>query len=222
MHLKLITNEKYRDMYKNLQEREVVWKAICKFIQHDIPQNAHVLDLGCGYCCFINNIDAQKKIAMDIDSEFKRFAAKDVQFIVGPCTNLSAVESNTIDVVFASNLLEHLSREDITTVLVEILRVLKKNGRFIVLQPNFYYCYREYFHDCTHQTIFTHIGLCDLLRAHFEVCKVIPRLLPFSMQTKYSGRLFPKLLMNKYLIYFYLIQPLKFFAKQMYIVSKKL
>jgi len=91
--------------------------------------------------------------------------------------------------------------------------VLKAGGRLIVLQPNFKYCYREYFDDYTHRLIFTDVSLRDALVAwDFEILKVIPRLLPFSMQSR-----LPKV---PALISLYLRLPVRPLAKQMYVVAK--
>ena len=73
--------------------------------------------------------------------------------------------------MFASNLLEHLARPPSSSARSrEVRRVLRPDGRFVLMQPNFRYCVREYFDDYTHRTVFTHVSLADLLRAHgFEI-----------------------------------------------------
>ena len=47
--------------------RERVWKAICEYLSKYIPPESSVLDLGSGYCDFINNIRALNKVAIDMD-----------------------------------------------------------------------------------------------------------------------------------------------------------
>ena len=44
--------------------------------------------------------------------------------------------SNSVDVIYSSHLLEHISSKDLDTFLVECLRVLKKDGSFLVCVPN--------------------------------------------------------------------------------------
>ena len=68
------------------------------------------MDLGAGWCDFANNITARRVVAMDLDPTVRRAAAGHVQAEVGDCTDLSRFDSGSFDVVFASNLLEHLER----------------------------------------------------------------------------------------------------------------
>ncbi|MBM3309865.1 MAG: class I SAM-dependent methyltransferase, partial [Candidatus Altiarchaeales archaeon] len=120
------------------------------------------------------------------------------------------------DVVFASNLLEHLSYEDFQKTIAEVNRILKKGGKFIIIQPNFKYCAGEYFDDYTHRIVFTHISLCDALMASgFKINVLKPRFLPFTMKSSLSK------LANPILIKFYLKSPLKPFAKQMLVIAEK-
>jgi len=45
-----------------------------------------VLDLGCGYCEFINNICAAKKFGMDLNPDAARHAATDVTILQQDCS----------------------------------------------------------------------------------------------------------------------------------------
>ncbi len=129
------------------------------------------------------------------------------------CSRLDNFEEDYFDVVFASNLLEHLTQEDMEGTLEGAKRILRPRGRFIVLQPNFRYAYKQYFDDYTHLQIFTHVGLCDLLKAHgFSILEVRPKFLPFSVKSN-----FPVIPL---LIRLYLNFPAKPFAGQMLVVAE--
>lgn len=216
--------KKYFDkMYIRVPERNNIWASLSKYIQKDIGHPKTILELGAGYGDFINNIEAKNKIALDIDASSKKYAKKNVKFFVGKCTNLKFLKNKTVDVVFASNLFEHLSHDELEMTIKELRRVIQDDGKLVLLQPNFYYAYKEYFHDYTHKTIFTHIGLSDFLSTHgFKPIKIKPKFLPFSMQSKYSGKSIPKFLYIKPLINLYLNSPIKPFASQMYIVCQKI
>jgi predicted SAM-dependent methyltransferase len=67
--------------------------------------------------------------------------------------------SGQLDVVFTSNLLEHVSRAEVRKTLTEIRRVLKPGGRLLLIQPDYRYCAREYFDDYTHQMVFSHVSI---------------------------------------------------------------
>jgi SAM-dependent methyltransferase len=166
--------------------RDLVWRQVCRYLQRrHIPENARLLELGAGYCHFVNNIVAAERHALDLFPRLTEYAGPGVTAHVQDCTCLDAFAEQTIDVVFASNLLEHLDRDELTRTLAEIRRVLAPGGRLVLIQPNFKYCYADYFDDYTHKFVFTHLSLCDMLRNEgFGIRAVEPRFLPFSMKTK--------------------------------------
>jgi ubiquinone/menaquinone biosynthesis C-methylase UbiE len=193
--------------------RTKVWKAICEYLQSEINENSAVADLGCGYCDFINQISAARKYAVDSNLESKQYCGNDVEFFHSSVTSLN-LESNSIDVVFASNLLEHFHDDELKEVFSEINRVLKNHGKLILIQPNYYYAYREYWDDYTHVKAFTHTSLADFLTSkNYKIEKVVKRFLPFS---------FHSILPKTYLLTkIYLSLPYHFAAKQMLVIASK-
>lgn len=193
--------------------RTKVWKAICEYLQDEINEDSTVLDLGCGYCDFINQISASKKYAVDSNPESSQYCAKDVEFLQSSVTSLN-LERNSVDVVFASNLLEHFHDDELQQVFSEVNKVLKNQGKLILIQPNYYYSYREYWDDYTHVKAFTHTSLVDFLRSkNYEIKKVVKRFLPFS---------FHSILPKTYLLTkLYLALPYHFGAKQMLVIASK-
>jgi hypothetical protein len=95
-----------------------------------------------------------------------------------------------------------------------IKKVLKRNGILIILQPNYKYCYKNYFDDYTHKKVFSDESLNDFLVSKgFEIIYRKNKFLPFSLKSK-----LPKI---KLLIDLYLHLPIKPFAKQMFFVVRK-
>lgn len=208
-----MTDPYYQSRFTFDARRDEVWKEICRYLQRYIPEDSQVLELGAGYCHFINHVRARGKSAVDLSPDGLRRAAEGVRTYAGSCTDLHFLPAESMDVVFASNLLEHLERPDTLKTLSEVRRVLKKGGRLILIQPNFKYCAKEYFDDYTHVQIFTHLGLQDLLKScGFEIAAVQPRFLPFSMQSRV-----PK---APFLVRLYLHSPVKPFAGQMLVVAQ--
>lgn len=205
----------HESLFVYVTKRDAVWKEICRFLQrHYISPQAKILEIGAGYCHFINHIHGRERHALDLFSEIEKYASRDVTTSIGSCIAMENYENDSFDVVFASNLFEHLNREDFLKTLDEIKRVLIVKGRLIVIQPNFKYCYQEYFDDPTHQQIFTHVGLSDSLTSSgFRVIDVKPRFLPFSMKSR-----LPKL---PFLVRWYLNSPFKPLARQMLVVAEK-
>lgn len=207
-------NAYYATRYSEDPGRGGVWSEIAKYLQRYVGRESAVLDLGAGFCPFINSIQAGKKFALDIHEEFKQYAASDVSPLVGSCCNLSKFTSASLDVVFASNLFEHLSADDLRQTLSEIWRVLRDGGRLILMQPNFRTGYREYFDDYTHVQIFSHISLPDLLRSKgWRIETVEPRFLPMTMKSR-----LPKW---PWIVTLYLRLPWRPGAKQMLVVASK-
>lgn len=192
--------------------RAAVWKHLCAYLQRWIPGDSDVLELGAGWCDFANTIAARRVVAMDLDATVRRAAAEHVQAEVGDCTDLSRFADQSFDVVFASNLLEHLERPATGALLAEAARVLRPDGRLILLQPNFRLNPGGYFDDYTHVAIYTDRSLADYLRSEdWEITAVHPRFLPLTMNSKGSGLTF--------LVPWYLRSPIKPMAGQMLLIA---
>lgn len=193
--------------------RTRVWKAICEYLQRDVPEDASVVELGAGYCDFINQVKAGKRYAVDIDPQAGRYCDPQVRFLN---TGLGDVPlpDGSIDVAFASNLLEHLGPEELEGLLATLARILTARGRLILLQPNYYYCYRRYWDDFTHVKAYSHESLPDMLAFDgYTIKRVEKRFLPFS----FKGRLPSSYLLTR----LYLALPWRPLARQMLVVAER-
>ena len=159
----MIETELYRLRFskEEFEQQRAFWRPICRFLQRYVDPRGTTLDLGAGYCHFINQIESKTKIALDINEEsLTRYANADVRCIAGAGSALDALPRASVDTVFASNVYEHFqTREDVAASFAEVHRVLREGGRFIILQPNFAYCYREYFDFFDHRLVFTRHGM---------------------------------------------------------------
>jgi SAM-dependent methyltransferase len=194
--------------------RQAVWREITAYIERDLPDRTSLLELGCGYGDFINQVHVQRKLALDQNEGVRARLAPDVHFVCGDCTNLGFLAPASVATVMASNLLEHLDRDQLERLMAEITRVLRPGGRLILLQPNYRLCAARYFDDYTHVSVFSDASLCGFLTAHaFTIVRCVAGLLPFSM----GGRL-PK---HPLLVRLYLRSPVRPLAAQMYVVAQK-
>lgn len=206
-------NPYFNTRFKYAKERDNIWKVLSGYLQQFIPEGSRVLDAGAGYCYFINNIKANEKYAIDNDGEVLKYGNDNVTKIVGT-TTCTKFENGFFDVIFSSNLLEHLSIDEILLTLNEFNRIVKNGGNVIIISPNFKYSYRVYFDDYTHKSIITDNSLKDMLHASgFRVHNILPRFLPFSADSK-----LPK---SDLLLRLYLMSPWKPFAGQMLIIAGK-
>ena len=172
-----------------------------------------MLDLGCGYGNFINQVVARRRIAIDAWPGFPRHLAAGVEAHVGDVADLDFLPDAGVDFVLASNLFEHLTQADFARVLAALRPKLSAGGVLTILQPNYRYAYREYFDDYTHITPFSHISLADFLGANgYEVTEVRPRFLPLSVKSR--------LPVSPWLIAAYLASPMKPLGKQMLVCAR--
>jgi SAM-dependent methyltransferase len=208
-------------MYIESESRNNIWKVLTEYIQKDISYPNAILDLGCGYGNFINNVRATYKFAVD-STDVSSYLDREVRFSRKSVLDLGWIKNSSLDCIFASNIFEHLSQENFIKCLKIARSKLLDDGLLVVLQPNFFYGFREYFNDFTHKTIFTHVSMCDLFEANgFRIIKCVPKFLPYSLQQKYNGSWIPEWLYQSWIIRIYLYSPIKPFATQMYIIAKK-
>jgi SAM-dependent methyltransferase len=205
----------YVGAYPEMRGRRCVWRAISRFVAGDVRPIETLLELGAGYCDFVNAFPANKKLAFDLNPEMRAFAAPGVDLRIEDATALPGVASESVDLVFASNFLEHLDGEEVDSLLDRVRQVLKPDGHLMLIQPNHRLCSENYFDDPTHKTIFDDENIGEWLGRHeLVVKKLVPGFLPFSM----NGRL-PK---TDILTTLYLHSPWKPMAAQMYVVVGKI
>src|SRR5258708_13093838 len=137
----MVETSLYRQRFsaQELQKQRAFWIPICRFLQRWIPEDGATLDLGAGYCHFINGIRSAKKLALDINDEnLRAYAAGNVQCIVSNGADLSAIPSASLDAVFASNVYEHFqTRKQGAESFAAVLPLLPTPPIFLILQPIF-------------------------------------------------------------------------------------
>ncbi|HEX2452249.1 MAG TPA: methyltransferase domain-containing protein [Vicinamibacterales bacterium] len=196
--------------------RAVVWRVIADYLSEWIPPQSHVLEIGAGYCCWINAVRAARRVAVDTWPEFRGHAASGVETTeLDASRDLGRLGAATFDVVLASNVIEHFDPDTAAGLVGSVAAALKRGGRLLVIQPNFRYAYRKYFDDYTHRSVFTDVSLPNLLRSRgFRIDRVEPRFLPYSMR----GTRWP---IAPWLVRAYLHSPIKPRAGQMLVIARK-
>ena len=120
------------------QYRLKVWKIlISKFFSKWINSDDHILDLGCGYGEFINQVDVAVRHGMDLNPKTKEMLDDKINFHKQDCSKPWDIEPNSLDLVFTSNFFEHLpNKESLDRTMNEIKKALKPRGRIIAMGPN--------------------------------------------------------------------------------------
>lgn len=211
--------KEYDMRFEALQDyRNAVWKVLTRdFFQNDIPKNSTVLDLGCGWGEFINNIQAGRKYAMDLNPRSREKLKKDVIFIEQDCSQSWSVEESSLDVIFTSNFFEHIpTKEMLSSILKQSYKSLKPGGKLICLGPNIKYLPGAYWEFWDHYLPLTENSMEEGMRlSGFKVVRKVDRFLPYTMVNK---RKVPVAF-----IQWYLNMPWfwRFFGKQFLVVGEK-
>lgn len=201
-----------------LEKKSEVWKVLVQaFFQRYVRKTDAVLDIAAGDCEFINRIECGRKYALDLNPKVLEKSGKGINARVGSCTDLGMYKRDYFDVVFASNIFEHLeSKKEVFETLRQIRRVLKVGGKLLILQPNIRYAYREYWDFFDHNIPLSHSSMLEALAgADFRLSEARPRFLPYSTKQRR--------LLHPFLVWLYLKSSLLqgIFGKQMFIVAKK-
>ncbi len=57
-------------------------RVIAEYLRPWVPPEAHVLEIGAGYCCWINAVQAARRVAVDSWADMPRHAAAGVEAVV--------------------------------------------------------------------------------------------------------------------------------------------
>lgn len=214
----LVALYRFRFRESERPQRIRTWKTLCEhYFQKLVGEGRVVADLGCGYGEFINNIKAAEKFAIDLNPDTPKYLDSDVRFLPSRADKIEGIADNAVDVVFASNFLEHLqTKEECDAVLAEVLRILRPGGRFIIMGPNIRYLAAEYWDFYDHYLPLSHLSLEEgLMQAGYAVESIIPRFLPYTTRSA--------LPQHPALIALYLKLPLawRVMGKQFLVVARK-
>lgn len=148
-----------------------ILEALIRFC--GLPQNAQILDVGCGtgsVIQFLQKFGAPEGI--DISEEAVRFCQKRgiSKVSVGNASSLP-YKDKSFDFVIASDLLEHI--EDDVIAIQQMHRVLKKGGFLIITVPAHKFLWSEHDEALGHRRRYTRNELLTKLKtAGFEVERI--------------------------------------------------
>jgi SAM-dependent methyltransferase len=196
--------------------RAVVWRAIADYLSPWIPATGAVLEIGAGYCDWINQVHANRRVAVDIWPGVNQYAAAGVvATVLDAATGLRTLGEAQFDTILASNVLEHFEPDAVAAIVRDLFVLLRPGGRVVIVQPNFRTSWRSYFDDYTHRAIFTDVSLPNLLRSGgFAIDRVEPRFIPYSMRDSFVKPRF-------WLVRAYLRSPIRPRAGQMLVIARK-
>jgi len=145
---------KRKMLYHDFLLQKELWKNLkrCK----------KVLDIGCGSGRFM--ITAPKNVNVEgieiIDSEIKKCLEKKLKVKKMDIGKMH-FQKDSFDGVVMSHVIEHLDNPP--QILENIRKILKKDGKIMILTPNFSACYKHFYDDPTHKRPFTKQSLFRVL-----------------------------------------------------------
>lgn len=220
--MKMPIRECYENRFSSLgiKKKNKIWKILCEFcFQKFVKKSDTIIDIGAGYCEFINNISCTKKYAVDINPDTKKYANKNVVTLQSDASSLPKRFEGIADAVFISNFLEHLnSKEEVLEILMEAKKILKKNGKILILQPNIDLVKERYWDFIDHKIAINGASLQEALTiTGFNTEVFIKHFLPYSM----TNNIYP---MPAFMIKVYLMIPpiLRPLTGQSFVVAKKI
>jgi SAM-dependent methyltransferase len=209
----------YRRRYAGIEQRRIeVWQTLARhYFQRWVKPTDTVMDVGAGYCEFINNIAAAHKYGLDSNPAIAEKASPEVTVLFQEATRPWPLPEASIDVVFSSNFFEHLpSKQDVAHCLTEAYRVLRPQGLLIALGPNIRFCFDVYWDFMDHHLPLSDRSMVEGLEiAGFRTELVVPRFLPFTMTGRIPYR--------SAMVRLYLMIPLaqRLWGKQFLVIARK-
>jgi len=202
----------------NRRAKARLWRVLVEsFLQQWLRPTDTVLELGCGYGEFLNHIRARRRIGVDLNPDSPAHLAAGVEFHAGSVCDLSFLPASSVDVVFTSNLMEHLpGKPAVETMLAEARRVLKPGGHCIMMGPNLRLLPGAYWDFWDHLVPITDRSLVEILEVQgFAIADCHPRFLPYTTRST--------LPQAPWLVWLYLRVPLlwRIFGRQFLIRARK-
>lgn len=178
----------YRNRFddRDRSRKSAIWNVLYRrvFAQWIRPTDI-VVDLGAGFCEFINAARAGRRIAVDLNPDTIRCAAPGVEVQATSASDLSFLNGESVDVVFSSNFLEHLpGKEAVLSVLREAFRILRSGGSLILMGPNVRLVPGVYWDFFDHHVPLSDRSVCEALAmVGFNLAHVESRFLPFTTRS---------------------------------------
>jgi SAM-dependent methyltransferase len=188
----IVTKEEVQRIYRrrfseaDVRAKARVWKVLVEaFFQKWVRPTDTVVDLGCGYGEFLNYLKAARRIGVDLNPDSPAHLQNGIEFIEHSVCDLPFLADGSVDLVFTSNLMEHLpGKRDVEQMIREALRVLRPGGQFVMMGPNLRFLPGEYWDFWDHVVPITDRSLVEALEnLGFEIAECHAKFLPYTTRS---------------------------------------
>jgi SAM-dependent methyltransferase len=164
--------------------REAVWRVLVDaWFSRYVKGAETVLDLGCGWGAFINQVASPRRYGIDLNVDAARYIDEGVVVFHQSAADPWPLPDGSLDLVFTSNFLEHLpSRDAIMAALGEAFRCLHPGARIVCLGPDIRYAKGDYWNFFDHVIPLTARSVVEAIElAGFRSDDVVDRFLPYTL-----------------------------------------
>jgi len=125
-------------LYDNFPDKDNALSIFFDHIKPKLDKSEKLLDVGCGNGTHSRISDAKKIFGIDLDKKkideyYSGIKNENANYFFGSCENIP-FKSNNFDTILCHSVAEHLKYPEL--VYKEFYRVLKNNGKLIILTTN--------------------------------------------------------------------------------------
>ena len=138
---------------------------LCKYLSHrfKMKRGDKLLDIGCGRGDFLKGF---KDLGLDVCGlDYEKSHSQILKDIEIKCSNIESdlfhFDDNVFDVIFSKSVIEHLFNPE--NFMRECYRILKPEGRIIIMTPDWISQMKIFFDDYTHRQPYTVTAIKDIL-----------------------------------------------------------
>jgi SAM-dependent methyltransferase len=164
------------------RQKEQIWPPIVRVLERYVDRSAPVLDIGCDRGYLVRNVRADERWATDV-RDVSAHLPDDVRFVHADGLKLADVLPHAyFGGIFMSNYLEHLPSSDAVIEQLRVVRrLLRPDGRVVILQPNIRLVGGAYWDFIDHKVPLTERSLVEAGEvAGLSPIHVITHFLPYT------------------------------------------
>lgn len=162
-HRKLYTKKPYTRNINTDPQMRIIIKTL------NISSTDFILDIGCGVGDYTKEIykKTRKVIGLDLNVNEAKKKYPGIKFLEHDCNKSLPYPDITADKIIAINLIEHLV--DFNAFLSDCKRLLKNNGKIVLVTANLDFILHDYFFDKTHLHEWNLSEFINIVEKYFHI-----------------------------------------------------